>query len=55
MPFLMINRVCRIDYVANNNNFKVKIIECNIESSHQEKLVGVILDDQLNFKRHRSA
>ena len=48
--FLVSTKVCRIKNVANNNKLKIKINEINIESSPQEKLLGVILDDQLNFK-----
>ena len=39
---------------SDNNKFKIKIIEINIESSPQEKLLGVISDDQLSFKTHMS-
>ena len=39
---------------ANSNKSKIKINEINIESSPKEKLLGVILDDQLNFKSHMS-
>ena len=52
--FLVSIEVCRINNVANNNKFKIKVNEINIESSLQEKLLGIILDDQLNFKSHMS-
>ena len=39
---------------ANSNKSKIKINEINIESSPKEKLLGVILDDQLNFKSQMS-
>ena len=48
--FLVSTKVWRINNVVNNNKFKRKINRINIESSPQEKLLGVILDDQLNFK-----
>ena len=43
--FLLSTKVCRINNVANNNKFKIKINEINSESSPQEKLLGIILDD----------
>ena len=52
--FLARTKVCPINNVANNNKFKIKINEINIESSPQEKLLGGILDDDLNFKSHMS-
>ena len=48
--FLVSTKVWRINNVVNNNKFKRKINKINIESSLLEKLLGVILDDQLNFK-----
>ena len=47
-------KVYRINNVDNNNKFNIKINEINIENNHQEKLLGVILDDQLNFESHMS-
>ena len=52
MSFLIGTTVCRSNNVANNNKFKIKIKQIDIESNPQEKLLGVILDDQLNFKSH---
>ena len=52
--FLVSTKVCRINNVVNINKFKIKINEINIESSPQEKLIGVILDNQINFKSHMS-
>ena len=52
--YLVSTKFCRINNVANNNMFKIKINKINIESSSQENLLGVILDDQLNFKSHRA-
>ena len=52
--FLVSAKVCSINNFANSNKFKIKINEINIESSLHEKLLGVILDDQLNFKCHKS-
>ena len=46
--------VCQIKNIANNHKFKIKINEINLERSPQEKLLRVILDDQLNFKNHLS-
>ena len=54
MSFLVSTKVCRINNVANSNKFKTKINGIDVESSPQEKLLGVILDDQLNFKCHMS-
>ena len=48
--FLVSTKVWPINNVVNNNKFKRKINRINIERSPQEKLLGVILDDQLNFK-----
>ena len=48
----MSTKVCQINNVPNNNRFKIKNNEIDIESSHQEKLLGIILDDQLNFRSH---
>ena len=52
--FLVSTKVYRINNVANSNKFKVNINdieidinEIDIESSPQEKLLGVILDDRL--------
>ena len=50
----MSTKVCHINNVTNNNNFKIKINEIDIESSPQEKLLEVILDDQLKAKSHTS-
>ena len=49
--FLVSAKVCSINNFANSNKFKIKINEINI--SLLEKLLGVILDDQLNFKCHK--
>ena len=54
MLFLVRTKVCRINNVANNNKFKIKINEIDTESSPQEKLLGVILDYQLDFRSHMS-
>ena len=51
---LVSTKVCRINNVPNNNKFKMKSNEINIESSPEEKLLGVILDGQLSFKSHMS-
>ena len=48
----MSNKVFEINNIANNNKFKIKTNEIDIESSPQENLEGVILDDQLNFKSY---
>ena len=50
MSRLVSTKVYRINDVANNNEFKIKINE----SGPQEKLLGAVLDDQLNFKSHMS-
>ena len=50
--FLVSTKVYQINIVANNNMVKTKINEVDIESSPQEKLLGVTLDDQLSFKSH---
>ena len=39
---------------ANNDELKIKVNEFDIESSPQEKLLGVILDGQVNFQSHMS-
>ena len=52
--FLVSTEVCWFTNVASNNKFKMKIKEIDIEVSPQEKLLGVILDDQLNFKSYMS-
>ena len=52
--FLVSTNFCRINIVANNDKFKIKVNEINIESSPQEKLLSITLDDQLNFKNYMS-
>ena len=52
--FLVGTKVFRINDIANNNKFKIKINEINAESSPQVKLLGLILHDQLNFNSHMS-
>ena len=52
--FLESTKVCGINNVANKNKFKIKINEIDNESSPKEKLLGVILDDQIHFKSHMS-
>ena len=50
--FIVSTKLCRINNIVSSNKFKIKINEIDIEISPQGKLLGVILDDQLNFKSH---
>ena len=52
--FIVSTKLCRINNIVSSNKFKIKINEIDIEISPQGKLLGVILDDQLNFKSHMS-
>ena len=50
----MSTRVYRTNNATNNNEFKIKINEMDIESSPRKKLLRVISNDQINFKSHMS-